>query len=184
MPLTLTTAPAEEPITLAEAKAHLRSPPDDDDTLIASLITAARVHVEQYTGRALITQQWELNLDAFPPEIEVPLPRLQSIESVKYLDADGNLQTLDASKYRVDIATEPGRITPAYGETWPSTRTVTGAVVVAFTAGYGAAADVPEPIKSAIKMHIEKHYEGEQRVGHYLDDAIASLLSSFRIHYF
>lgn len=183
MSLTLTTAPAQEPITLVEAKAHLRQEASDDDTLITSLITAARVHVEEYVGRALITQQWELGLDAFPTDIEMPLPRLQSVESVKYLDADGNLQTLDSAKYRVDIASEPGGITPAYGESWPGTRAVTGAVTVAFTAGYGAAVGVPEPIKSAMKLHIEKHYDGEQRMGNYLDEAILALLASYRIHY-
>lgn len=64
------TQPEIEPVTLAEAKRHLRvsdevgSPelpgPDDDD--IAGLIVSAREWVEGFTGRALIDQTWRLTI--------------------------------------------------------------------------------------------------------------------------
>lgn len=184
MSLVITTAPAEEPVTLTEAKAHLRQDASDDDTLITSLITAARMYVEEYTGRALVTQEWALGLDAFPDAFDVPMPNLQSVESVKYLDSDGTLQTLDSAKYRVDTATAPGRITTAYGESWPTARAVTGAVTVAFTAGYGLAVAVPAVVKAAIKLHIQKHYDQDVGQGEYLDEATEALLAPFRIHYF
>jgi uncharacterized phiE125 gp8 family phage protein len=66
MPLQLVTAPAGEPITLLEAKQHLRVDVDDDDALIGSLITAARQAAETLTGRQLMTARWRLVLDAFP----------------------------------------------------------------------------------------------------------------------
>lgn len=66
MALKLTTAPTTEPVTLAEAKAHLRVDVADDDLLITNLITAARVHAENVCRRAFVTQKWDLYLDSFP----------------------------------------------------------------------------------------------------------------------
>lgn len=66
MPLQLVTPPAGEPVSLAEAKQHLRVDGDDDDLLIGSLIAAARQAAETQTGRQLITARWKLVLDAFP----------------------------------------------------------------------------------------------------------------------
>ena len=64
--LTLVTAPASEPVSLAEAKAHLRIEAADDDSLIGALITAARQSAEAHMRRALMSQTWRLSLDRFP----------------------------------------------------------------------------------------------------------------------
>lgn len=68
MAIKLVTAPGVEPVTLAEAKVHLRvdMTMTDDDLLIGNLITAARVHAENVCRRAFVTQQYALYLDAFP----------------------------------------------------------------------------------------------------------------------
>jgi uncharacterized phiE125 gp8 family phage protein len=66
MPSILLTAPAAEPLSLAEAKAFLRVEHDDDDGVIAALIAGARLYVEGQTRRALLTQTWRLVLDAWP----------------------------------------------------------------------------------------------------------------------
>ncbi len=160
MALALITAPAAEPVTLAEAKDHLRLASADDNGYVTALITVAREQVEAFTRRALVTQTWDLSLDAFPAVIEVPLPPLQSVGSVTYVDDAGTTQTLDASKYTVDAASQPGRIVPAWGETWPATRAVPNAVTVRFTAGYGdAGSDVPRPIRQAMLVAIADLYE-------------------------
>lgn len=67
MTLTRIAGPAVEPITLSEAKAHLRVTDTVEDALISNLIKAAREEVEQATGLALITQEWRLYLDSWPP---------------------------------------------------------------------------------------------------------------------
>ncbi len=160
MSLQLITAPATEPVTLAEAKAHLRVTTVDDDTLITALIVAARQTAENMTDRALITQTWEKSLDVFPEAIELPKPRIQSITSVKYIDTAGVEQTLAGTEYLLDAASEPGWVTPAYDKAWPETRAVPNAVKVRYVAGYGAtAADVPQIIRHAILLIIGELYE-------------------------
>jgi uncharacterized phiE125 gp8 family phage protein len=153
-----TSGPTSEPITTAEAKSHLRVDSTDHDTRIDALIRAAREYVEQVTRRALMTQTWKLYLDDFPlsERIDLPRPPIQSVTLIEYVDTDGATQTLDASQYRVDSKTEPGRITEAEGVTWPATDQVTNAVTITYDAGYGGtAADVPQAIQEAIQLQVE-----------------------------
>jgi uncharacterized phiE125 gp8 family phage protein len=167
MALTLKTPPSEEPITVAEAKASpsLRVVAAIDDVDIGTLITTARKLAETYSLHALVTQTWELVLDGFPTGgIVVPMPPLQSVESIKYIDTDGVEQTLDALLYSVDVDSIPGLIVPAYDETWPTTRDEVNAVRVRFVAGFGDASDVPEDIKSWIKIMVGTMYDNPQAV--------------------
>ena len=167
MALSLITAAAEEPITPTEAKASpsLRVAVATDDTDIAEMITTARMQAEDYSGHAFVTQTWELVLDGFPTGgIKVPVPPLQSVTSIKYIDGNGDQQTLDALLYAVDDDSTPGLIVPAYGESWPSARDEINAVRVRFVAGFGAAADVPADIKTCIKMIVGVTYDNSQGI--------------------
>jgi uncharacterized phiE125 gp8 family phage protein len=167
MALTLITPAAEEPITTSEAKLSpsLRVATATDDTAIGTLITTARKLAETYTLHALVTQTWELVLDGFPTGgIIVPMPPLQSVSSIKYIDGNGDEQTLDALLYSVDDDSIPGLIVPAYGETWPTTRDEVNAVRVRFVAGFGDADDVPEDIKSWIKIMVGTMYDNPQGI--------------------
>jgi len=175
MPLQLVTPPAGEPISLAEAKLHLRVDGGDDDPLIGSLITAARQAAETITGRQLMTARWRLVLDAFPgpllmhagsgssfslPTHAILLAKcpVQSVVSVEYLDMNGTTQVLPASDYVLDAACEPARLSPVFGKTWPPTLPQIGAVTVTFDAGYGSASEVPEGLKSWIKLRVGSLY--------------------------
>lgn len=163
--LTLFAAPAAEPITLAETKDTIKVDVADDDALITRLIIAARMSAERITRRALVTQTWDLSLDAFPRwELSIPKPTLQSVSSIAYVDANGATQTLAADQYLVDAKSEPGRITPAFGLVWPVTRWQTNAVTVRFVAGYGAAAAVPQGIKNWMLMRIKSLYENREQL--------------------
>jgi len=85
--LKVITSPTSEPLTLEEAKLHLKVETDADDSLITSLITAARETAEIFTGRALASQVLEYILDGFPSESEticLPRPPLEEVESIKY----------------------------------------------------------------------------------------------------
>ena len=170
MPLTLkqATAPASEPITLAEAKLHLRVDFDDDDTLIAGQIVTAREVVEGIARRALISQSWDLVLDAFPGEryIELPLPPLQSVTSVIYVDEDGDEHTFSSTNYVVDTYREPGRLVLTSSASWPSdTLQETAGVRVRFVAGFGDDGDdVPAKYKQAILLMVGHYYEHREAV--------------------
>jgi len=167
MALKLITAPATEPVTSAEAKAHLRVDTTADDTLIGTLITVARMHVENHLRRALITQTWELVLDAFPARnvIQLPMPPLASITSIKYTDEAAVEATFSSTAYAVDTDSTRGRVVLKSGESWPSvTLAATSGVRVRYVAGYGAAANVPQAIKQAILLLIGTLYENRESV--------------------
>ena len=66
--------PAREPVSLAEAKAYLRVTGTSEDLLIASLITAARVHLEVVLSCAFIRQTWSWFLDDWPRRLRLDLP--------------------------------------------------------------------------------------------------------------
>lgn len=162
MAIKLITGPSSEPITLDEAKLHLRVDVDDDDALIQGLIVAARQSAEQITGRALMTQTWELALDRFDNEIWLQLPPLQSVSSITYRDPDGVVQTLADTEYLVNDYKEPACIVPAYGKCWPATRDQENAVQVRFVAGYANAGAVPQAIKQWMLLQIGSMYENRE----------------------
>jgi uncharacterized phiE125 gp8 family phage protein len=112
MALVLTSAPSVEPISLAEAKAHLRIDSEDEDALLASLIATARTYVERTLGLALITQGWAYYLDHWPPSgvVVLPIKPLQAVTAVKVHDATGGETALDESAYAVDAVWQPGRL--------------------------------------------------------------------------
>lgn len=169
MRLTLMTPPAEEPISLEEIKEHLRLAPDDDeeDELLLGMIKAARQKLDGrdgFLGRALVAQTWRLTLDCFPRIVSVPLPPLQSVTSITYLDAAGDEQTLEVAAYHVDGIGDSERATirPARGRSWPSTWEYPGAVAITFVAGYGEPDDVPDPIRQALRLHVGHLYNNRE----------------------
>lgn len=165
----LITGPATEPVTLDEAKQHLRVDHDDEDELIAELIVAARMHVENVTWRALVTQTWECAFPAWPrPEgsrgrLELPYAPLQSVTSVKYTDSDAVTTTVASTVYEVDTYATPGVVVPKAGQSWPSfTPSAINAVTVRYVCGYGTAAAVPGLLKAAIKLLVGHWYENRE----------------------
>lgn len=158
---------AEEPVTLVEAKAHLRVDVDAEDDLITALITAARQMVEQITRRALLSQDWELRLEAFPADtvIELPCPPLQSVSALTYIDGDNVSHTVEASTYQVDTGSTPGRLALVAGASWPGdTLRSLGGVQIAFTAGWTSAEAVPLPIRAALLLLVGHLYENREAV--------------------
>ncbi len=141
------------------------APTGADDTLISSLITAARQYCEGFQNRCYLTSTWELWLDEFPgwDYIEIPMPPLQSITSIDYYNTANTMTTITATDYFVDVKSEPGRVCLAYGKSWPSTtlRPANG-VCVTFVAGETAAASVKNTWKQAILLLIGDYYENRE----------------------
>lgn len=185
----LVTPPTVEPLTLAEAKAHLRVDIADEDALINSIITATRQYCEQITGRSLLAQQWRLVLDQFPPVIELEKGPITAITSVIYTDMSGAVQTAAESDYVADLSGSLTRLTPKFGAIWPIALPQIGSVAVNFTAGYGAAAaSVPVGLKNWMLLRIAALYNSrEELVVLHRGESVAphpfidSLLDAYRI---
>lgn len=146
MSLFLVTAPAAEPVSLADVKLHLRVDTTAENDLIAGLNTTARQYAEAFTQRAIPQQTWDWKLDAFPCGSEFYLPKAPciSVTSISYVDTNGDSQTLATTVYDTDLPTGPharaGRIFLKYGQSWPQTRDIPNAVTVRFVAGYSGTA--------------------------------------------
>jgi len=184
MPLQLVTPPALEPVTLADAKAHLKVDATDDDALIGTLITAARARAEWHTGRALIAQSWILWLDAFPCDgvAEIPLPPLVGVDNVTLYDWQNADIAVDPANYLVDTVSRPGRVVFSCAFVPPANLRRRNAVAVAFDAGYGSAAsDVPADIREAILEIVADLYvnRGDGPDGEPL--AAQALLAPYRV---
>lgn len=201
MSLHLVTAPTVMPVSLNEMKDHLKVLPDDteEDALIAGLLRAAVDHLDGekgILGRALCTQTWDLKLDCFHEAIRIPLPPIQSIDTVTYVDAAGATQTLASSEYTlINNGKRPSTLIPAYLKSWPTTRMAPQAVTIRFTAGYldsNSPADtrngVPQAIKHAIMFLVAHWYENRSAVEAGVTIAevpftVDALLASHRVPY-
>lgn len=177
------TAPAVEPLTTSEAKAHLRVDHSLDDTEIDTLVKVARGHAEMLLDRAIISQSWKLTLDGFYTVLKPLRGPVQSVTHVKYYDGDNVLQTLASDQYELDV--HGRRIVPAYNVIWPSTYSRIDAVVVTFVCGFGDAADdVPAEVLHAMKLLLAHYYENREAVTFgsptELPMGVDSLLSSYR----
>lgn len=163
--LTRATEPAVEPVTLSEAKAHLRVDITDDDSLISAIIKAAREFCEEYLDRTLVHTQWTMSVDRFPWEFELPRPPMAQSGTttatvVTYTLETQATATLDTAEYRVDRAATPGVIRTVYAGTWPGHLYDENAVSVTWWGGYGAdGTSVPAAIRSAVLMLVSHLYE-------------------------
>lgn len=220
MPLYPVTAPPFEPITLAEAKVHCRIDHDDDDEYLRSLIKVAREKLdgrEGYLGRAIVAQTWDWKFDRFDrryPEgdlpryrgcddqhpswrIELRLPPLQSVVSVKYLDLNAVEQTLSSSLYVVTGSNgwQPAQIEPAANQSWPSVYCQPEAIRIRLNCGYAPkdplsspvvstdyTDNVPETIKLAIKIMVAAWYENRESLG-VMPDSVPALISTYRTNW-
>lgn len=197
MALSLSSAPVTEPVTVAEAKAHLRVFHADDDTYLTNfVIPAARRWAETLTHRAFITQTWILRLNGFGVggPIYLPRPPLVSITTVTYTDTAGTAGTAWAASSTGYTLEQPSgehalhaSIRPSYSQVYPSTRDIVDSVVITYVAGYGAATAVPVGIKHGVLMLIEDMYRqrGSEIVGTITSKAALaaeSLLSPFIAH--
>lgn len=159
----VTTEPAEEPVTLQEAKDWLKVDSSADDDLITALITAARIHAEKYTGRVLISQTIEEHFDCFPASGVLYLGfQPTAVTAVTYLNTDGASQTVTASDYTADLISRPSRIAINPDKAWPTTGDYPNAVTVEYEAGFADAASVPESFKVAMKLLIGFLYENRE----------------------
>jgi len=164
MTLKLFAAPGVEPITLAEAKLHLRVDHDTEDALINIFVISARQKAEHATGRAFITQTWDQVIKEFPAgDIPLGKPPVQAVTSITYVDTAGTTQTLGPASYVLDNVSVPPAVCLASGYAWPATADVPNAVCVRFVCGYGRMGkDVPADARQWMLLHIGAAYRNRE----------------------
>lgn len=183
------TQPVVEPVSLRQAKSQCRVDFDADDSLIQGYIVAARQMVEKKINRSIFNRKIRLTIDYFPwpgwqtvtgsshdsylgwyfrsLSIRLPKPATASVDKVSYIDDKGETVIIDPSNYVVDLVSEPARIFPAPGYTWPyQNRYVPGQVMIDFTSGtYGDGIQVnncPQTIVLAILLLVSHFYNNRE----------------------
>ena len=182
-------------LTVQEVKDYLRVDSDAEDTLLGVLIDASTQMAESYLGRFLLTTVIEEFYDFFPVYktgvdpfhgdrniIYLSRGPVQAVASVKYIDGNGNEQTVTASDYRTDLVSEPSRIMPNEG--WLGTKDTVNAVIIRYTCGYTQASDVPANIKMSMLLMIGEMYEKRVDSVHRLPTASEYLLNPYRVFRF
>lgn len=150
-------APATPPVTLVDAKAHLRVTHDGEDALIADLVAAASRFLTEDTGLALTHQSWRLSLGTVP-RCPVILPRnpIASISAVTIYDRDGTPTVLEGSAYRLDLMCRPATLTLVPG----ALAAGTDSIEIDLRAGFGATSlDVPDTLRRALMALVAHWYE-------------------------
>jgi uncharacterized phiE125 gp8 family phage protein len=155
----LLTPPAAEPLLLADAKGFLRVETDEDDALIAALVSAARLHVEAQTGLALLAQSWRMVLDRWPECGRIPVrpAPLRSVTAARVFDREGHAHAVDTQAFVPDMAAMTLAFVP-----WamPLPTRIAAGIEVDIAVGFGdAPADVPEPLRHAIRLLAAHWYE-------------------------
>ena len=180
-----TAAPAQSPVTVQKAKQKLRlyqgSSEHDDE--LKRLIDAATEQFEQDTDRAVILQEFTVYRDSFPnTSVALDVKPAQSIVAITYLDSDGNTQTLDPADYVFDAARR--EVIPVKGKTWPGTNEQRNNIAIAYSAGYGDPANVPDVIVETILVLVAALFYGNAPDAQAYQQAYERLLQNkFRTSY-
>jgi uncharacterized phiE125 gp8 family phage protein len=167
MATVLLSGPAVEPISLAEAKAHLRVDVSSEDTLIQSLIMASRLHIEAALDLALVTQSWRYRRDAWPRSgcIAMPMRPIQSVTSVQVYARDDSSESIDIADFVLDGDSNPARLVWRGGGAPPKPGRAANGIEIDFVAGFGDAADdVPQPIRQSLLLLVAHWYENREPV--------------------
>ena len=153
MNLKLITPPTALPLSIIDARQHLKQDITDDDNLIALYLGAAVEFAQAKTNRQFVAARYQLILDNFPAPnlmtatfgkagnqydyvISIPRTPLIQVVSIDYTAPDGTLKTLANTEFQVDTSYDPPRISPAFGEQWPNAQAQINSVRIVFDAGY------------------------------------------------
>jgi len=171
MSITLITPPAEEAVSLAAFKEHIRVDGPEEDAALSGFLLAARRTIEARYGVAMVAQGWRLSLDCANRTIALPLSPILSVDSVGVIRG-GIAETLPLSAFEAETGSV-GRV--RLRASYPG-----AGIVIAFTAGWANAASLPEEMKLAVKTlaaHLYERREGEPGEG---APGVVRLLSAYR----
>lgn len=184
MPAIQTQPPALEPVSLAEAKAHLRITHTDDDQTISTLITTARAAVEAECQCRMIAQGWSVFLDRWPPCRSVALPVwpvLSITDVITYGEMD-TPATIDPAHYVLDQVSRPARLAFRQGRTPPAPGRAVNGIEIRLTAGFGTQAqNMPAPLRQVVLVTLAQLYaQRGDDAAPVVPEAARQLLAPFR----
>jgi uncharacterized phiE125 gp8 family phage protein len=187
MSLRLTTPPAFEPVTLAEAKAHLRLDATAEDAYVTALITTARLQIESALSIALLHQTWSYFVDAWPQSktITLTLAPIAELVSFRTFDPNDSPTTHALGNFQLDGTASPPRLLRKMPLNALAMRALNG-IEISFVAGFGATpTSVPAPIRHALLMLVAHWFENRElidieHVSTKIPDAISALLMPWR----
>lgn len=181
--------PPQLPITIEQAKAHIRSTSDTEDEILETYINAALEWAEERTNRAIAQRSYLVVNDKFPLTgwWALPLGYVDSITSVQYIDTNGATQTWSSANYELDNASDyQARLRPVPAQSWPSIGEYLSAARVTMVAGW-AVDDVPYTVRQAVLMMVANFDEGRapgDPDGMHIERAAEALLSAWRLPFF
>lgn len=159
-----------EPVSLAEARQHLRISADDQtfDVEVASMIEAARREVEADCKRCLRHRvQYTLAMSRWPcVPFLFPHPPLRTVDEIAYYDVDDAFTVIGAENYYVHQSTEgQGRFRWVDDYTLPNLTDEPrfNRVQITYTAGWIDSARTPETSRQAILMTLEDLWRGHDQ---------------------
>lgn len=183
-PLALT-PPTQEPVSLTEARNFLRLDLTEEDELLATLITAARLMVEAASGRLLVDQAWRIVIDGWPGsgEIRLPLSPVGAITAARVYDALGLAQPVATTALELDRTSDPP-VLRIVGEV-PEIGRLRGAIEIDLLAGFGPTAQsVPALLRQAVLRLAARWFEHRGDVvgrdAEALPTEIMALIAPFR----
>ena len=185
MPASLITAPATEPVTLNELKAHLRYESDAEDNLLERLISTARAHVEAATRRVMITQVWRAYLDRWPAKRKVLLPisPVAEIAEVRVFNDAGEASIISPSSYSLDAARTPNSLILQSAILSPTA--YANGIEIDMVCGYGELANVPAPLREATLRLAAQWFEQRLETGRLTlslpSSMVEALISPYRV---
>lgn len=190
--LRLITDATAEPLSLADAKLYARVDQTAEDSMIASLITAARRRIERDTGLALLTQTWVALWDRWPHAdnrglatpwwdgvrempinilaqtdvIEIHKRPFACVTQIQLRSAYGDYTTVDPSIYFTERSNYEGRVIRVLGTMWPIVvMAPSGAINVTFTCGFDAIGlPVPDDLVTAMRILVKHWYDNRDMV--------------------
>jgi uncharacterized phiE125 gp8 family phage protein len=182
----VTTAPVNEPWTLAEVKSYLKIDDSNEDSMLNTLIKGARMVAESYLNQGLITQTVTEKLDRLgDPTIYLSVSPVLAVSSFQYANSENTTATFAATDYVVDTFSKPARLNLGYGKTWPTLYGNINDVTITYTVGYGTESSaVPFQIRQAILLMVADTYENRQDYVRKLPTASQYLLDQYRVQYF
>ena len=159
------TAATSNPITLTEAKTHLKVDTTADDTFITNLIKSATSSAQEYTNRFFIATTIQQVGDKWEDISNLLKSPVASVTNIKYVDTSGSLQTLSTDVYFVDDVNKPARIGLKPNQSYPEIIDRLNAVQVNYVVGLAAGPDeVDEGIRQALLLTIGNWYQNRQAV--------------------